>query len=192
MARGSKAQNERGQREGEGEAEVGNRLADARIAIHTKSIPFVPRRPARDHRHRHRRHRCPPPSPVPPPAPCLFSKLCSQFTSDQVSALRFYANPMPMSCNRRGEPLPLRRIGTEGDFIFRGSFTAVLCFKVTTFLLSSVRFGTRLLACLLARLRALSLPCISLRPLAFPRPRYVVLSRRPLLPATTLSLVTQP
>lgn len=35
---------------------------------------------------------------------CLLSKLCSQFTSDQVSALRFYANPMPMSCRRRGEP----------------------------------------------------------------------------------------
>lgn len=48
------------------------------------------------------------------------SKLCSQFTSDQVSALRFYANPMPMSCHRRGKPLPLRRTGTEGDFIFRG------------------------------------------------------------------------
>lgn len=79
----------------------------ARIAIHTKSILFVPRRPPRHYHHRA--------SPL-----CLSSKLCSQFTSDQVSALRFYANPMPMSCRRRGEPLPLRRVRTEGDFIFRG------------------------------------------------------------------------
>jgi len=160
-----------GQREGGGGGE-GVKPAGGRADRDSHKIDPLCASPPRDRRHRHRHHRC---SPVAPPLSslrrcplCLFSKLCSQFTSDQVSALRFYANPMPMSCNRRGEPLSLRRMGTEGDFIFRGSFTAVLCFKVTTFLLSSVRLGARSLA----RSRASSIvPCISLRPLAFPRPR---------------------
>lgn len=69
---------------------------------------------------RHRHYSALLPLCLPPPFPLSLSKLCSQFTSDQVSALRFYANPMPMSCHRRGKPLPLRRAGTEGDFIFRG------------------------------------------------------------------------
>lgn len=87
----------------------------ARIAIHTKSIPFVLHRPGTAATARHRLR-----------ASLLslsftLSKLCSQFTSDQVSALRFYANPMPMSCRRRGKPLSLyARQGPKGI-----SFSAV-------------------------------------------------------------------
>lgn len=70
---------------------------------------------------------------------CLLSKLCSQFTSDQVSALRFYANPMPMSCRRRGEP-PFTLGRDRRGFHFPRSVPFLprqVCFKVTTFLLSS-------------------------------------------------------
>lgn len=67
----------------EEEEEEGRGLASRSVDRDStgESIPFVPRRRL-----------------------CLLSKLCSQFTSDQVSALRFYANPMPMSCRRWGGP----------------------------------------------------------------------------------------
>lgn len=72
----------------------GSRFTQNRFPLCLAACPLRHR-----HRHRHQHHRHHRRLRL-----CLLSKLCSQFTSDQVSALRFYANPMPMSCRRRGEP----------------------------------------------------------------------------------------
>lgn len=72
----------------------GSRFTQNRFPLCLAACPLRHR-----HRHRHQHHRHHRRLRL-----CLLSKLCSQFTSDQVSALRFYANPMPMSCRRRGKP----------------------------------------------------------------------------------------
>lgn len=167
----------------------------ARIAIHTKSIPFVLHRPgtAATARHRLRATLLSLSLSLSLFLSFTLSKLCSQFTSDQVSALRFYANPMPMSCRRRGKPLSLyARQGPKGI-----SFSAVRAIPFPAGLFQgnhfpfTLRLGTPassivavFLCALLSFRSSRSYPVLSL--FSFP------LLSSPLLSTTILSLVTQP
>lgn len=126
------------------------------------------------------------------PLSFTLSKLCSQFTSDQVSALRFYANPMPMSCHRRGKPLPLPSRDRRG-FHFPRSVPFLPpsgLFQGNHFPSPSASVLGTLYRSYVSLRSPLSFPIVyrSLSSLLFFSP----LLCSPLLCTTILSLVTQP
>lgn len=108
---------------GDGARKRKRKRARGGIAIHTKSILFVPRRPGI----------------------ATTAAVASASSPNFVANLRatksapFDFTLIRCRCRAVDEAnLPLRRVGTERDFIFRGPrHSYQVCFKVTAFLLSA-------------------------------------------------------